>query len=196
MKPCPFFLIKFFTMKINTIRYVFENKKPELRRIVVKYGLPPAKNDADLWKKTNYLVAKFQEEAMKDIALIHPDRELIIWSSESKSKPSINTDLVPALEPVPITVVATSSNINANGEDNYSNACGCSGANGETEYSNCNGNKKCNCGCDSNRNYSNVEGNDKKSFSDILKENLPTVVVGGLLLVGVALLLKTPKAVI
>lgn len=70
-------------MEINTIRYVFGAKKPELRRLVVKYGLPPAKNEQDLWRKTNYLVAKFQKEMLKDIAYIHPDRELILWSTES-----------------------------------------------------------------------------------------------------------------
>jgi hypothetical protein len=74
-------------MEINTIRYIFGAKKPELRRLVVKYGLPPAKNEQDLWHKTNYLVAKFQEEMLKDIAYIHPDRELILWSTdESKGK--------------------------------------------------------------------------------------------------------------
>lgn len=183
-------------MKINTIRYVFENKKPELRRIVVKYGLPPAKNDSDLWKKTNYLVAKFQEEAMKDIALIHPDRELIIWSSEPKVEKKQLEEIILKTEPI-IEPLINTNNYNkkfgADGEDYFSNACGCSGANGETEYSNCNGNKKCSCGCESNKNYSNADGDTKKSIGDMLKDNLPAVVVGSLLLVGVVLFLKAPK---
>ena len=71
-------------MKIDTIRYVYENKQPELRRLVVKYGLPPAKNSKDLWSKVNYLVAKFKSEMLKDIADIHPDKDLIIWSESTK----------------------------------------------------------------------------------------------------------------
>lgn len=77
-------------MEINTIRYIFGAKKPELRRLVVKYGLPPAKNEQDLWHKTNYLVAKFQKEMLKDIAYIHPDRELILWSTESEESKGKN----------------------------------------------------------------------------------------------------------
>jgi hypothetical protein len=182
-------------MEINTIRYVFGAKKPELRRLVVKYGLPPAKNEQDLWHKTNYLIAKFQKEMLKDIAYIHPDRELILWSTES-NEPKV------------------SKNSSANGDENeeqsncYGNPCNCGLGIGK---------KPCGCGCATAT--SNVGGQTEQvatppqqqvggtaaslppqqqvvpqvqivekiqagSFQETLKNNMPLVVVGSLLLVG------------
>ena len=39
--------------KIDMIRYVFENRPNEMRKMVVKYGVTPAQNPEDLWKKIN-----------------------------------------------------------------------------------------------------------------------------------------------
>lgn len=198
-------------MEINTIRYVFGAKKPELRRLVVKYGLPPAKNEQDLWRKTNYLVAKFQKEMLKDIAYIHPDRELILWSTESD-------------EPK----VGKSSGANGNEESNYyGKPCNC----GLGINCTCGlgvGKKPCGCGCAT----SNVEGQTEQttptqmmtteqnnqvggtaaslpqqvvpqvqvvekiqagSFQETLKNNMPLVVVGSLLLVGGLILFGNRK---
>ena len=190
-------------MEINTIRYVFGAKKPELRRLVVKYGLPPAKNEQDLWHKTNYLIAKFQKEMLKDVAYIHPDRELILWSTESD-------------EPK----VGKSSAANGNEESNYyGNPCNC----GLGINCNCGlgiGKKPCGCGCASTS-TSNVEGQNEQavapqpqqvvgksilpeapqvvekiqagSFQETLKNNMPLVVVGSLLLVGGLILFGNRK---
>lgn len=202
-------------MKINTIKYVFENKKPELRRIVVKYGLTPAKNNLDLWRKVNYVIATYKQEAMMDIAKIHPDKDLISWAIEqTQPKPSVvdlsdaNTskNIIPenltrieqkigeAIENLPQDLINTSrSNVkSAIKKSEYHSVCGCSGADGENEYSNCNGNSGCTCGCKNKNNYSNAEG-DSNKIGDWVKDNLPTVVIGSLLLVGVVLFMRTPK---
>ena len=168
-------------MKINSIRYVFENKQPELRRIIVKYGLPPASNSKDLWKKVNYLVAKFKNEMLRDIAEIHPDRELIMWNENQKANDK------PNLPEIPLNSIMQTP-VENNGEakkENYSSVCGCSSADGSCadgdNYSNCNGGN-CSCGC-GNKNYSNVDGTMKEK----IQNNLPLIVVGSLLAVGVLL---------
>jgi hypothetical protein len=152
-------------MEVNTIAYVFAAKKPELRRLVVKYGLPPAKNDSDLWKKTNYLVAKFKKEMLKDIAYIHPDRELVLWSIEkpvvAKEKSEEKTE--DKIEPKE-----------------------------KEEFSNCNGNPNCNCGIGVGKKPCGCGCSDKavevksnaEGLTNTLKNNMPLVVVGSLLLVG------------
>jgi hypothetical protein len=159
---------------MDTIKYVFETKQPELRRLVVKYGLQPAKNSKDLLDKVSYLMLKFKEEFLKDIAAIHPDRELILWSQDSDKKSSVDA------------VAAENAVIEKKSKEVISSACGCSGADGVSqdaadEFSNCGGNPDCKCGNKSNQVFSNAEG---KSFSDTLKDNMPLVIVGSLLLVG------------
>lgn len=164
---------------MDTIKYVFETKQPELRRLVVKYGLQPAKNSKDLLDKVSYLMLKFKEEFLKDIAAIHPDRELILWSQDSDKKSSV--DAVDAEN-----AVIEKEPYDKKHNDATSSACGCSSADGVSqdavdEFSNCGGNPYCKCGNKSNQVFSNVEG---KSFSDTLKDNMPLVIVGSLLLVG------------
>lgn len=148
-------------MQNNTITYIFENRQPELKRLIVKYGLNPAKNKVDLWKKINYLVAKFKDEMLRDLAEIHPDKDLILWNESQKED-------VKLPESTPIAIVEAKSN-----------ACGCSGANGEKEFSNCYGNPSCSCGCKNN--YANVEGENEDNKS---KDNLPLLVVGSLLVIS------------
>lgn len=193
-------------MKINSIRYVFENKQPELRRIIVKYGLPPATNSKDLWRKVNYLVAKFKNEMLRDIAEIHPDKELILWSENLKGSDKPNNipeiPLKNIMQQTPEqngeldSLINTSrSNVkNITKKEKYSSACGCSGADGQScadncssaadgDYSNCYGNN-CSCGCGNKENkFSNIEG-------DSIKQHLPIIVLGGLLTVGIFLMLK------
>lgn len=148
---------------MNTLKYVFENRQPELQKMVVKYGLRPAKNKLDLFKKVNAIVAKYKADALKDIAEIHPDRELILWSVGYGT---------PATPP-PVS-------------ENKSSAagCGCSAASGE--YSNCGG-CGCGCGCGANAvnkstpmKFSNAEGDGANKDA-----NMPLIIIGSLIAVGV-----------
>lgn len=181
---------------MDTIKYVFETKQPELRRLVVKYGLQPAKNSKDLLDKVSYLMLKFKEEFLKDLATIHPDRELILWSVDSDKKSESNSEARGGCSsvfdcPQPQsckngTCTSTPVLENKITKDILLGACGCSGADGVSqdavdEFSNCGGNPDCKCGNKDAQSFSNVEG---KSFSDTLKDNMPLVIVGSLLLVG------------
>jgi hypothetical protein len=175
-------------MEINTIRYIFGAKKPELRRLVVKYGLPPAKNEQDLWHKTNYLVAKFQEEMLKDIAYIHPDRELILWSTKSEESKGKNSE--------------EKSNCYGNPDCNCGvgigkKPCGCAGA-----TSNFEGNEQAVMQPQPQQQAQPqqqqvpqvvVEKIQAGSFQETLKNNMPLVVVGSLLLVGGLILFGNRK---
>ena len=127
-------------MKNDAIKYVFDTREPELRRLVVKYGQPPARNKEDLWKKTNGLIAQFKHEMLKDIADIHPDKDLIIWAylqDVKKESPAIT----PTISTKPVIQ--------------------------ETD----------------SKKFSNVDG-EKKSIADVIKGNLPLVVIGSLIVVG------------
>ena len=166
-------------MEINTIRYIFGAKKPELRRLVVKYGLPPAKNEQDLWHKTNYLVAKFQKEMLKDIAYIHPDRELILWSTESEESKGKNSE--------------EKSDCNC-GVGIGKKPCGCAGATSNVE-----GNEQAVMQTQTQPEQQQVvpqvvvEKIQAGSFQETLKNNMPLVVVGSLLLVGGLILFGNRK---
>lgn len=152
---------------MNTIRYVFEAKQPELNGLVVKYGLSPATSKHDLWVKTNFLVKKFKEDFMKDIADIHPDKDLLAWSfSLDKQKVDANN-----FEPKPTTSELQNilNNVSVIPQKS-SNACGCSGADGE-KTSGCNG-------CESMK--SNITGTEIK---EKIQNNLPLVIVGSLAIV-------------
>ena len=174
-------------MEINTIRYVFANRQPELRRLVVKYGLTPAKNEHDLWRKVNYLGKTFKKEFFKDIADIHPDRELILWNELpklSQAPTSISDADVkhPEIQEIVKKVI-----------EKKSGACGCSGADGEEESSNCGGNPNCGCG-KGKKNEPSFSNADGKSLSDTLKDNMPLVIIGSLILVGGLILLGNRQA--
>jgi hypothetical protein len=154
--------------------------------LVVKYGLTPAKSKHDLWMKTNFLVKQFKENFMKDIADIHPDKDLFTWRfSLDKENNSDKKD---------ITSVAPSHSELQNILDNVtvipptnqkaSNACGCSGANGEKTSGCCgsgaDGEKTSGCsGCDAMK-KSSITGTEIK---EKIQNNLPLVIVGSLALV-------------
>lgn len=163
--------------KINTIKYVFVNKQPELKKLVVKYGLKPATNEKDLWKKVNYLVLKRPELVLRDLAAIHPDRDLILASVKNTEeiKPEI---LQPKVEAA---------------KEATSNACGCShGADGSTTDKGCSCNKKSNADGDKESSTpapattpSPATTPVSTSFADNLKGAAPILLMGVVVLAAV-----------
>ena len=119
----------------------------------------------------NYLVAKFKGEVLKDIADIHPDKDLIIWNESTK----VSSDNVPkSISELDLNTILPIE------KEKKSGACGCAGADGE--YSECGGG----CGCSRCKTtYSNVGGIGEK-----VKDNMPILVIGSLLLVGGLLFLN------
>ena len=161
---------------MNTIRYVFSTRQPQLQGLVVKYGLPPARTPQELWHKVNFCVSKFREKFMKDLADIHPDKDLFAWSFSLDN----NTPSKQELENIAKnTTVETTSSCCGSGVDGEktSNCCG-SGIEG-SQFSDCNA-------CEGMQ-----SGIDGAVIKEKIKDNMPLIIVGSLALVfGVIALTK------
>ncbi len=177
--------------KIDMIKYVFENRPNELRQLVVKYGVSPAQNENDLWKKVNYIVKTFPQDALMDIVSIHPDKNIIMKLA----------GLPPAQNSTPITSESPVSKLDIENlqsdikpADKKSGACGCGGSSG------CDG-SSCKCGGTCGSKKSNVEGdkpattpapattnttsnNTVSNNALITKDNLPLLIIGSLAVIG------------
>lgn len=177
------------------IRYVFESRPNELKRMVVKYGLTPAQNQQDLWKKVNYVVMKFPQDALKDIVAMHPDKDIILKLSGNRTSEAPEKSIT---ETSPITKESIEKlQGNDAASDKKSSACGCSGS---SNYSGCNGGScKCgtNCGCNKT---SSADGRPvkpaetKPESTNFFKEHTPLIVIGTLALAGGLLLWKHNKS--
>ncbi len=162
------------------IRYVFESNSPNvLQKMVSKYGVSPAQNQNDLWRKLNYVLKTFPQDAFRDIVAIHPDKDIIMKLSGagvpsplySKSDNKITSESPiskEAIEKLQGNVAQTETKTEV--ADKKSNACGCgdktSGCGGETsETSGCDGGK-CSCGgkC----------GGKKSSETELVPAKTPT----------------------
>jgi hypothetical protein len=128
--------------KISLVDYVSTNNTAYARRLVTKYGLSPATNLNDLRNKLAYVVAKFGDEALRDVASIHPDKELILDVFGKYNMTGAK---------------------NENGEYSYQNACGCgmSGADGE---------KQCACGCGNNNKNDSEHSNMITNYREPLEQ--------------------------
>ena len=60
------------------------NATPQASKLVVKYGEAPPTSHKDLKIKLSKVIAKFKGQALKDVAEIHPDRNLILSSSSNR----------------------------------------------------------------------------------------------------------------
>ena len=193
---------------MDTIRYVFETKQPQLNKLVVKYGLTPATGQKDLWMKTNFLATKFREDFMKDIADIHPDRDLFAWRfslDKPKEKELARIETNPSTSELQnildnTTIIPPSRTR----KSKVSNACGCSGADGENT-SGCGGEKTSGCcgsGADGEKTSgcSGCEAMKKSSITgteikEKLQNNMPLVIVGSLALVVGLIALSNRKLI-
>lgn len=168
-------------------KYLIDNRTPELRNLVVEYGVTPAKDPKDLWLKLNYVAKTFPKQVFPRLAEIHPDRDLIL------SVAGLNN-----------SAEDKSGACGCSGADGYSNCAGCGGTcGGKKEYSNCAGNPDCNC----DKGYSGAGGDSEKvattpsadntkhkTFTEVVSDNLPVIVIGGLVLAaGLVLLGRSTK---
>jgi hypothetical protein len=160
-------------MKISIEHYIATNNPIEVSAILTKRGIPAPKNIADAIQKLRFVMSKEGNKVSEELAGIKtPYQELIVSSQEDKS-------------------------------EDKSNACGCSGFDSE-QSSGCNGDKSCSC-----NKSSNVEGESAEkqvapvaaapvaaapatteTTKDMMTKAAPLVVIGLLLVVTTAVLMK------
>lgn len=153
--------------RISLQELIAVNNPSKARALVVKYGFRPARNTNDLIYKLFRITKDNGEEGLKDLAQIHPHKDLLDWDKNDKSSFS--------------SCCGTTSSFNG---DSYSNACGC-------QHSNCDGDNKCSA-CKENERKSNtiaddyidVTGNTQQSpmakLSDKAVDMIPIVLLAGL----------------
>ncbi len=112
----------------------YDAEIPARKLLLEKYN-KKATSFADLEKKIKEAINEKGDEAKRDFAMLHPDRDLILSTA-------------PVIEP--IKIIET--------KEVQSNACGCSSGFNAEQQSNCSGSKSCNCG-------GNANNNNKGNFS-------------------------------
>jgi hypothetical protein len=98
--------------KISIQEYIAYNNRPMAQKMLVKYGLKPAKSPYEMEKKLIALTRDYKEEALREFANIHPDKELILKYADREEKKS--------------------KFCGCSGFDGDSSFCGCSGFDGST----------------------------------------------------------------
>jgi hypothetical protein len=74
--------------KISIQEYIAYNNRPMAQKMLVKYGLKTAKNPMDMERKLVSLTRDYKEEFLKELANIHPDKELILKYADKKDEKS------------------------------------------------------------------------------------------------------------
>lgn len=74
--------------KISIQEYIAYNNRPMAQKMLVKYGLKPAKSPIDMERKLIALTRDYKEDALREFANIHPDKELILKYADREEKKS------------------------------------------------------------------------------------------------------------
>lgn len=64
--------------RISLQELIAINNTPKAKALIVKYGYRPARSYNDLIKKLTIFTNEFKEEALKELAEIHPHKDLIL----------------------------------------------------------------------------------------------------------------------
>ncbi len=150
--------------KIPLSYYVAYNNPRKCQELLARFGKRPARNMDDLCRKMDALMVQHREEALNEIAAIHPDKGLILATNQVEEELS----------------------------DHKSNACGCSGADGSGCGSNKKSNS-CGCSGKSANRSSNADGDSPAPMppsQNSMKQYLPPIIAGTFLLVAVVVILK------
>ena len=159
--------------KISIQEYIAYNNRPMAQKMLVKYGLKSAKSPMEMERKLISLTKDYREEALRELANIHPDKELILKYADRGTEEK----------------KCGFCGCSGFDGDNSSSFCGCSGFDGE--------NRSSFCGC------SGFNGENKKENTNnnleatpptqtgnmfLKSENLGVVLVAGLLAVTIVAL--------
>lgn len=74
--------------KISIQEYIAYNNRPMAQKMLVKYGLKPAKSPVEMERKLIALTRDYKEDALKEFANMHPDKELILKYADREEKKS------------------------------------------------------------------------------------------------------------
>jgi hypothetical protein len=74
--------------KISIQEYIAYNNRPMAQKMLVKYGLKPAKSPIEMERKLIALTRDYKEEALREFANMHPDKELILKYANREEKKS------------------------------------------------------------------------------------------------------------
>jgi len=74
--------------KISIQEYIAYNNRPMAQKMLVKYGLKPAKSPLVMERKLIALTRDYKEDALREFANIHPDKELILKYADREEKKS------------------------------------------------------------------------------------------------------------
>ncbi|MCF7866918.1 hypothetical protein K9M18_05805 [Candidatus Woesearchaeota archaeon] len=74
--------------KISIQEYIAYNNRPMAQKMLVKYGLKPAKSPVEMERKLIALTRDYKEDALREFANIHPDKELILKYANREEKKS------------------------------------------------------------------------------------------------------------
>lgn len=81
--------------KISVQELVAIDATPQAKSLIIKYGYAPATSAEDLVAKLDRMVAEHREVALKDIAEIHPHRDLIGYFVEQDIRKEIESQPKP-----------------------------------------------------------------------------------------------------
>jgi ferredoxin len=82
------------SQEISLQELIAANSTAKARAMVVKFGYKPARNLNDLTDKLYAMTSEYQDEALKEMAKIHPHKDLILHylSEEKKEEPKSGCD--------------------------------------------------------------------------------------------------------
>jgi len=75
--------------RISIQELVALNNTPKANALVMKYGLRPAQDMPDLVNKLKYITMEYKEEALMDMAELHPHKDLLDFIRK-ESEPTSN----------------------------------------------------------------------------------------------------------
>ena len=142
--------------RITLQQLIAYNNTPKAKALIVKYGYKPAKSYNDLEYKLYRFTKDFKQEALKELANIHPHKDLIL-NFECKQ------------EKVDQPEVITSNDVKSNFEGDWGNECQCANCKRERFMQ--------------SQKFLNFEG-DKQQTQPTLATMFPLVAISGMVAIA------------
>lgn len=188
-------------VKNLTLAETIAHRNPEVaNQLLIKNGYPASSNQAELARRLNSFLLNQRENALKQLANIHPDKELI-FSSVDGFDNADGFDNIDGFDNAHGRghynkgkhLGNRHAHRHHNAEGEYSNCCGHSNADGE--FSNCSG---CGGSCAAKHMYFNAAGDSAAKSQAAAMPSLVNremlAIVGVIALASIALIAISKKA--